>query len=126
MASALEQFVNNVCTLSAQGKNISFNNLTFHCYWTIDDINFLILGNYRELVETINQSTEVLIKGGPHLDNVLETLDLQQHSLGYLAVLCTKFALPPTNAQNDNRLKQAEDFIIGCIGEQVRFAPETC
>lgn len=96
--------------------------LTLNFFFT----HLSISGHFRDLCETIHSSTDVLIKGGPHLDNVLETLDLQHHSLGYLAVLCTKFALPPTNAQQDNRLQQAEEFIIGCIGEQVRFAPETC
>lgn len=67
------------------------------------------------------------MKGGPHLDTVLETLDLQQHSLGVLAVLCAKFSLPaPTPPAPDNRLNQAQDFINGCNGEQIRLAPDTC
>ncbi|XP_076682821.1 COP9 signalosome subunit 3 isoform X1 [Andrena cerasifolii] len=105
MASALEQFVNNVRTLSKQG-------------------------NFRELCEIISKSTEVLVKNGQHLDNVLETLDLQQHSLGILVVLCVKFSLPnpngPSNADACKPLfSQVQEFIIGCNGEQVRFAPNT-
>lgn len=105
MATALEQFVNNVRTLSKQG-------------------------NFRELYEIINKSTDVLMKNGQHLDNVLETLDLQQHSLGILAVLCVKFSLPnPSGVNNPDAYKplfnQVEEFIIGCNGEQVRFAPDT-
>ncbi|KAK7866452.1 hypothetical protein R5R35_008973 [Gryllus longicercus] len=103
MASALEQFVNNVRTLSAQG-------------------------NFRELCEMLNKSTEVLMKNGQHLDNVLETLDLQQHSLGVLAVLCVKFSLPALATTPDHHellFAQAQEFIIGCNGEQVRFAPDT-
>ncbi|XP_015587854.1 COP9 signalosome complex subunit 3 [Cephus cinctus] len=105
MASALEQFVNNVRTLSAQG-------------------------NFRELCDVISKSTDVLMKNGQHLDNVLETLDLQQHSLGILAVLCVKFSLPsPSGARNPDAYKplfnQVQEFILGCNGEQVRFAPET-
>lgn len=103
MASALEQFVNNVRTLSAQG-------------------------NFRELCEFLNKSTEVLMKNGQHLDNVLETLDLQQHSLGVLAVLCVKFSLPAPSATPDHHellFAQAQEFITGCNGEQVRFAPDT-
>ncbi|KAG7205429.1 hypothetical protein KM043_007422 [Ampulex compressa] len=105
MASALEQFVNNVRTLSKQG-------------------------NFRELCEIISKSTDVLMKNGQHLDNVLETLDLQQHSLGILAVLCVKFSLPnPNGANNPDAYKplfnQVQEFIIGCNGEQVRFAPDT-
>lgn len=64
------------------------------------------------------------------MDNVLETLDLQQHSLGILAVLCAKFSLPNTNSGNNDAPKvlfnQVQEFIIGCNGEQVRFAPDTC
>lgn len=103
MASALEQFVNNVRTLSAQG-------------------------NFRELCDLLNKSTEVLMKNGQHLDNVLETLDLQQHSLGVLAVLCVKFSLPALATTPDHHellFAQAQEFIIGCNGEQVRFAPDT-
>ncbi|XP_008555887.1 COP9 signalosome complex subunit 3 [Microplitis mediator] len=105
MASALEVFVNNVQTLSTQG-------------------------NYRELCEIIGKSSEILLKNAALLDNVLETLDLQQHSLGILAVLCVKFNLSSSSghANSDaNKLlfTQAQEFIIGCNGEQVRFAPES-
>lgn len=86
-------------------------------------------GNFRELCELLNKSTEVLMKNGQHLDNVLETLDLQQHSLGVLAVLCVKFSLPAPSATPDHHellFAQAQEFITGCNGEQVRFAPDTC
>lgn len=63
------------------------------------------------------------MKNGAHLDNVLETLDIQQHSLGVAAVLLAKFSLP-AGAQ-DNRYLQAQEFILGCNGEQIRLAPET-
>ncbi|XP_046610346.1 COP9 signalosome complex subunit 3 [Neodiprion virginianus] len=105
MASSLELFVNNVRTLSTQG-------------------------NFRELCDIINKSTTTLARNGPHLDNVLETLDLQQHSLGILAVLCVKLSLPNANGANNPDaykplLNQVQDFIVGCNGEQVRFAPDT-
>jgi hypothetical protein len=86
-------------------------------------------GNFRELCELLSKSTEVLMKNGQHLDNVLETLDLQQHSLGVLAVLCVKFSLPAPSATPDHHellFAQAQEFITGCNGEQVRFAPDTC
>lgn len=88
-------------------------------------------GNFRELYDIISKSVEVLTKNGQHLDNVLETLDLQQHSLGILAVLCAKFSLPNPNGGNNpdaHKLlfNQVQEFIIGCNGEQVRFAPDTC
>ncbi|XP_076656349.1 COP9 signalosome subunit 3 [Halictus rubicundus] len=105
MASALEQFVNNVQTLSKQG-------------------------NFRELCEIMIKNVDVLMENGQHLDNVLETLDLQQHSLGILVVLCVKFTLPNPNGVNTANayrplLNQVQEFIIGCNGEQVRFAPDT-
>lgn len=84
-------------------------------------------GNFRELCVYLNKSSEILIKGGPHLDTVLETFDLQQHTLGVLAVLCAKFSLPaPVPPAQDNRLNQAQEFINGCNGEQIRLAPDTC
>lgn len=64
------------------------------------------------------------MKNAPHLDNVLETLDLQQHSLGFLAVLAAKFNLIVSG--QDNRFKHAHDFIIGCNGEQIRWSPDLC
>jgi len=92
---------------------------------------FAYTGNFRELYDIISKSVEVLTKNGQHLDNVLETLDLQQHSLGILAVLCAKFSLPNPNGGNNpdaHKLlfNQVQEFIIGCNGEQVRFAPDTC
>lgn len=48
-------------------------------------------GQFRELVEYLNSSTELLTKNGNILDNVLETMDIQQHSLGVLYVLVAKF-----------------------------------
>ncbi|KAB0795751.1 hypothetical protein PPYR_10283 [Photinus pyralis] len=99
MASALEQFVNTVRTLSSQG-------------------------NYRDLCDYLSKSNEILIKNGQHLDNVLETLDIQQHSLGVLAVLNAKYNTPLVNATNENRFKQVKDFIFNCNGEQIRLAPD--
>ncbi|CAG9791965.1 unnamed protein product [Diatraea saccharalis] len=102
MASPLEQFVNNVRTMSASG-------------------------NFRELCEIIGKSDEVLQRNSAHLNTVLETLDIQQHSLGVLAVLVAKFSLPQGSlSDNDksNMFQQIHDFINNCNGEQVRFAPD--
>lgn len=81
-------------------------------------------GTFRELLDYLGKSNETLVKNSQLLDNVLETLDIQQQSLGVLAVLLAKFSLP-ASAQ-DNRYQQAQDFILGCNGEQIRLAPETC
>jgi COP9 signalosome complex subunit 3 len=101
MASILEQFVTTVRTLSSHG-------------------------NYKVLCEYLNKSSDILLKNTQHLDNVLETLDLQQHSLGYMVVLCAKFNTTTTANAQDNRFAQVQEFIQGCNGEQIRLAPDTC
>lgn len=53
---------------------------------------FYLIGNYRKLCEFLNGFTETLKKHVHNLDNVLETLDKQQHSLGVLYILVTKFS----------------------------------
>lgn len=81
----------------------------------------------------------MLLKYNQHLDTVLETLDLQQHSLGMLAVLCVKLGIPPPNSTGGSSpspnptldyhellFAQVQEFITGCNGEQVRFAPDSC
>ena len=52
---------------------------------------FAFSGNFRELVVYLIDSVELVTKNGNILDNVMETLDIQQHSLGYLFVLSAKF-----------------------------------
>lgn len=52
----------------------------------------IISGSFRELVEYLNDSGESLAKNSNILDNVLETLDMQQHSLGVLYILVTKIS----------------------------------
>lgn len=100
MASPLEQFVNNTRTLTTSG-------------------------NYRELYEVIIKAEELLQRNSAHLNNVLETLDVQQHSLGVLAVLIAKYTITPFNTHVDRScmLTQVDDFITNCNGEQVRTAP---
>lgn len=60
------------------------------------------------------------------MDNVLETLDIQQHSLGVLSVLCAKYNLPLAANAQETRFNQAKEFILNCNGEQIRLAPELC
>lgn len=60
-----------------------------HFCFTFDCL--IVPGNYRELIDYLNGSTELLAKNGNILDNVLETLDNHQHSLGVLYVLVAKF-----------------------------------
>lgn len=117
MVSGLEQFVNAVQTLSLQG-------------------------NYNELCDALSKSTEVLSKNLPHLDNVLETLDTFQHSLGVLAVLYVKLtnlpphlppaggaaeaaALPEAKSHDTLIFTQFQNFVDRCDSAQIRLAPET-
>ncbi|UYV76389.1 COPS3 [Cordylochernes scorpioides] len=62
MATPLEHFVCNVRNLSANGS-------------------------YDQLCDFLNKSSELLLKNVAHLDDVLATLDMQEHSLGILAIL---------------------------------------
>lgn len=58
-----------------------------------DDIGYVsISGGYRELTEYLNGSLELLSKNGNILDNALEMLDVQQHSLGILYILVAKLS----------------------------------
>lgn len=64
-------------------------------------LNFLPLppspGQMTQLCELINKSGELLAKNLSHLDTVLGALDIQEHSLGVLAVLWVPHihTLPP-------------------------------
>ncbi|GAB1296164.1 COP9 signalosome complex subunit 3 [Apodemus speciosus] len=100
MASALEQFVNSVRQLSAQGQ-------------------------MTQLCELINKSGELLAKNLSHLDTVLGALDVQEHSLGVLAVLFVKFSMPSV-PDFETLLSQAQLFISTCNGEHIRYATDTC
>lgn len=99
MASALEQYVNNVRTLSVQG-------------------------NFSQLCEYISKSSEILAKNAGHLDNVLGTFDMQQHSLGILGILCVKYSLPSI-PDFETLFVQTQEFINSCNGEQVRYATDS-
>ncbi|CRL02159.1 CLUMA_CG015097, isoform A [Clunio marinus] len=99
MASALEHYVNNVRTLTSAG-------------------------NFRELVEYLNDSTELLSKNSNILDNVLETLDVQLHSLGVLYILVAKIS-EITNEDPEPILSLVKKFVNICNGEQVRNATQT-
>ena len=61
LAFTMEQFVLNVRTMSGQG-------------------------NFHELSDFLAKSMDMLDRNSGQLANVLETLDIQQHSLGVLAV----------------------------------------
>ncbi|RWS10457.1 COP9 signalosome complex subunit 3-like protein [Dinothrombium tinctorium] len=99
MSSALEQFVVTVRSLSSQG---SFDQLYEYC----------------------SKNSDVLVKHSAHLDDALATLDLQEHSLGILTILCVKMSLNHNQAI-EQLYAQIQEFITECNGEQIRVAPDT-
>jgi len=57
---------------------------------------------------------------------VFGTLDIQQASLGILAILCVKYNLPMGSATDvDTLLVQTTEFLGKCNGEHVRFATDS-
>ncbi|KAL4648673.1 COP9 signalosome complex subunit 3 [Arapaima gigas] len=113
MASALEQFVNNVRQLSAQ-------ELIYRSSHSPP-----LSGQMTQLCELINKSGELLAKNLSHLDTVLGALDVQEHSLGVLAVLFVKFSMPNI-PDFETLFSQVQLFISTCNGEHIRYATDTC
>ncbi|XP_037939636.1 COP9 signalosome complex subunit 3-like [Teleopsis dalmanni] len=99
MASALENYVTNVRKLSSAEK-------------------------YRELADYLNDTVELLTKNWSILDNVLETLDSQEHSLGVLYVVIAKFNSVSQNSNVDasTLVLLFKDFVTECNVTQVRYA----
>lgn len=86
-------------------------------------------GQFRELSQLLPKFSEVLIRNSQLLDNVLETLELQTHSMVILAVLSAKLV----HASNINNLKvddfiplliQIKDFVNGFDVEQIKLVGE--
>jgi len=94
---SLDQFVNAVQTLSSQA-------------------------NYAELCEHLTKSVEILQRNPGQLDGVLESLDPQQHSLGYLAVLVAKLSQDTTNTW-PHLLSLCDNLVSVCNNDQIRFSP---
>ncbi|ALC43544.1 CSN3 [Drosophila busckii] len=98
MGSALENYVNQVRTLSAAGS-------------------------YRELADELPESLSLLVRNWSILDNVLETLDMQQHTLGVLYVLLGKLHSAGTaNPEPVQIIQLMRDLVQRCNVEQLRFA----
>merc|ERR1712096_514721 len=81
-------------------------------------------GNFPELVDYLNKGGGDALNrnsAGNVLATVLETLDIQQHSLGVLAVLTARLQHSPNNDWEDlfNRIAF---FILDCNGEQIRYS----
>ncbi|MBN3276616.1 CSN3 protein, partial [Polyodon spathula] len=85
---------------------------------------FVFSGQMTQLCELINKSGELLAKNLSHLDTVLGALDIQEHSLGVLAVLFVKFSMPNI-PDFETLFSQVQLFISTCNGEHVRYATDT-
>ena len=95
----MENFVMNVRTLSSQG-------------------------NFSDLNEFLQKNMDVLMRNPAHLGTVMDTLDIQQHSMGVLAILTARLQQSQINDWEDlfHRLTL---FIMDCNGEQIRFAAQS-
>ena len=58
------------------------------------------------------------------LDSVLESLDMSQHSLGYLAVLVAKLGQDTTNTWQQI-LALCDNFVSVCNNDQIRWSEST-
>ncbi|XP_023161209.1 COP9 signalosome complex subunit 3 [Drosophila hydei] len=106
MGSALENYVNQVRTLSAAGS-------------------------YRELADVLPESLSLLVRNWSILDNVLETLDMQQHTLGVLYVLLGKLhSVATANPEPMQIIELMREFVQRSNVDQLRYAVcpfyETC
>jgi len=101
MTSAVEDFVNHVQNLSSQGQ-------------------FSLLCDY------MNKSWNNLMKiNATLLDSILEALDLQEHSLGIMYVLCIKVNAVSSQTAADELeqiLSQLSLFVSQCTTEQIRYS----
>ncbi|GFW80863.1 COP9 signalosome complex subunit 3 [Trichonephila clavipes] len=79
--------------------------------------------SYESLHEFVSKSSSMLAKNATLLDDVLETLDIQEHSIGVMAVLCVKLTLPIV-PDFEVVFFRVQEFINDCNTEQVRFAPD--
>lgn len=114
MSANLESFVNNVQTLSQQGK-------------------------FSQLVTLATKSVDGLSRTQALLDTALATLNVQEHSIGVLAILIAKYSIPsailapsailPPSAisvseEFESLFVSTQQFVESCNGEQVRYAGE--
>lgn len=100
MSDGLEDFVTNVRNLSSQGQ-------------------------WSKLCEFMNKSWNLLSKNVSNLDTIMETFDIQEHSLGVLYILCVKVSLFPSSSSSEDfelLLTQCDVFISQCKKDQVQYS----
>jgi len=81
-------------------------------------------GNFTSLAEMIGKSIDMLGKQAAHLNDALDTFDVQQHSLGVLGILVAKYN-SLGSGDIDPLLIKTQEFISLCNGEQIRYAKDT-
>uniref|UniRef100_A0A4W3HQN0 COP9 signalosome complex subunit 3 n=2 Tax=Callorhinchus milii TaxID=7868 RepID=A0A4W3HQN0_CALMI len=101
------------------GEVVVPESLTKHCRTVSSQCQM------TQLCDLINKSGELLAKNLSHLDTVLGALDVQEHSLGVLAVLYVKFSMPSI-PDFETLFSQVQLFISTCNGEHIRYATDTC
>lgn len=104
-------------------------------------------GNPRDTLDSCKLAKDILAKNTNYLDNVLETLDIQQHTIGVMFVVVAKFSnitvssaavllgnhvtsplstLQASPANTENIVKYVRDFVQLSNTDQIRFAAGTC
>lgn len=100
MAQSIDQYIHSVKGLSQQGK-------------------------FKECSEYVSKSHNLLFKNAGNLKSVLEKLDSQHHSIGFLKVLTIVYGGNAGVKNFEVFFKQVKDFILECNGAQVRFAADS-
>lgn len=80
-------------------------------------------GNFTELVEILSKNCDNLHRTNTAqvLNTALETLDIQQHSLGVLAILRARLRQDTSGGSDwDELFNRVAIFILDCNGEQIR------
>lgn len=90
-------------------------------------MHFLYAGSYRELADVLPESLSLLVRNWSILDNVLETLDMQQHTLGVLYVLLGKLhSVATANPEPMQIIELMREFVQRSNVDQLRYAVCPC
>lgn len=87
--------------------------------------NFSSQGQWSKLSDFMNKSWNLLSKNVSNLDTIMETLDIQEHSLGMLYILCVKISLFPQSSSAEDfelLLMQCDVFISQCKKDQIQYS----
>lgn len=87
----------------------------------------VVAGSYRELADELPESLPLLVRNWSILDNVLETLDMTQHTLGVLYVLLGKLHSAGTaNPEPTQMIQLMREFVQRSNVDQLRYAVCPC